>query len=135
MTTQNWPAPKRPGVPMFPERDGWHVIDARSGGITVLTYWNGKEWSAGDCVRGLNSSPEWWRYNGAVLSATQINEILAAERERCARLCNDIGAQASLRISELSNRTLGALLAQPEKGRMDADYECAANIRNLGAAP
>ena len=117
MTTQNWPDPKRPGVPMFPERKGWHVIDARSGGNTVLAYWNGKEWSAGDCVRGLNSSPEWWRYNGAVLSATQINGMLAAERERCAEACSALGQQEA-----------------GKPARQETAYLCAANIRNLGDA-
>lgn len=131
MTTQNWPDPKRPGVPLFPERDGWHVIDARSGGSTVLAYWNGKEWGAGDCVRALNSSPEWWRYNGAVLTPAQINEMLAAERERAAKAAQEVSDTyyEQRQESESDNERIYA------DERMFAAQECVEAIRNLGAAP
>lgn len=140
----NWPNPERPGVPLFPERDGWHWLSYGQNQEPVPFEWSSEEFSDAptEWAWGTDGGPEdayemarRFCYHGPCLTPTQIAEMLAGERERCARICNDIGAQASLHISELSSRTHGALLAQPEKGRMDAAYECAGRIRNLGAAP
>ncbi len=56
MTTTTWPYPARPGVPLNPERDGWHWVKTERG----LAPWRWKEnpesimwefgWEAGDGV-------------------------------------------------------------------------------------
>lgn len=86
MTDTNWPNPDRPGVPMFPERKGLHVLVTPSG-HHVLMAWEpeeniyksilGAKWDmgiAGNCT-----------YYGPVLTPTQLTELLAGEREKCAR--------------------------------------------------
>ncbi|MFS8368456.1 hypothetical protein ACJRO0_13330 [Acetobacter oryzifermentans] len=118
MTTQNWPDPNRPGVPMFPEREGWHVMEGRVAGQTALTHWNGREWGGGEQVRALNTLPEWYRYVGPVLTPTQINEMLAAEREWCADACRAMSCDAHY-----------------TKTQRDALEEAETAIRNLGDAP
>ena len=109
----NWPDPNRPGVPMFPDQEGWHVMEGRVAGQTALTHWNGREWGGGEQVRALNTSPEWYRYVGPVLTPAQINEMLAAERERCAVTCEGLAKDC--------------LPYRPS--------EIAVAIRKLGAAP
>ena len=117
----NWPDPSRPGVPMFPERDGWHVMEGRVAGQTALTHWNGREWGGGEQVRALNTSPEWYRYVGPVLTPTQINEMLAAERKRIknmvARACN-----------------LGNIITASQRDMIIAGIDSETAIHNLGAA-
>lgn len=156
MTTQNWPDPKRPGVPMLPERDGWHWLSNKPNETLFLAEWTHEDYSDaetkwfwnmgeepeeahemsglyyhGPCpfpdrknialsnietltdrartnimtasgarkmakalcpilddidaevatIRAQNSIP--------TPSPTQINEMLAAERERCAKVCED----------------------------------------------
>ncbi|ANA12886.1 hypothetical protein [Acetobacter oryzifermentans] len=116
----NWPDPNSPGVPMFPERDGWHVMEGRVAGQTALTHWNGREWGGGEQVRALNTSPEWYRYVGPVLTPTQINEMLAAERERIksmvARACE------------------GNIITASQRDMLIAGIDSETAIRNLGAA-
>lgn len=114
----NWPDPNCPGVPMFPDREGWHVMEGRVAGQTALTHWNGREWGGGEQVRALNTSPEWYRYVGPVLTPTQINEMLAGEREKCAQEALHIGE--SWNCTELSPSNTARHIAQA--------------IRNLGAA-
>ena len=120
MGNTNWPDPNRPGVPLFPEQEGWHVMEGRSAGQTALTHWNGREWGGGEQVRALNTSPEWYRYVGPVLTPTQINEMLAAERERCAKTCE------AEQIPDFS---------MPEQWHNNGCKHSARAIRNLGAAP
>lgn len=137
MTTQNWPDPKRPGVPLFPERDGWHNFvghhvpcaeeddtDSPELSPTYLycCWWDseGQAWSGFDeapwdleeCADSLADM----EYYGPVLTPTQLTELLAGERERCAKLCEE---------------------AYEKSGR-DFEYlgcnDAASQIRNLGAA-
>lgn len=127
----NWPDPNRPGVPLFPEQEGWHVMEGRSAGQTALTHWNGIEWGGGEQVRALNTSPEWYRYVGPVLSPTQINEMLAAERERCVKVTTEVSDTyyAHREEAESDDERIYA------DERMCAAQECAEAIRNLGDAP
>lgn len=138
MTAQNWPDPKRPGVPMFPERDGWHWIHTGNGSGPRPFYWCSK-------AQGYFTSPEvwahrWkytkvWEYHGPVFTPTQINEILAAERERCAETLN----RAARDTVKFAKRTRTDIESSVDYQRM---IEIAATqkkdaevIRNLGAAP
>lgn len=80
----NWPNPERPGVPMFPERDGPHAIRYMDAKHAIL-FWNSTErkWIS----QSHSISPKNLRllcaYIGPVLTPTQISEMLASERERC----------------------------------------------------
>jgi hypothetical protein len=38
MTTTTWPDPNKPGVPLNPERDGWHEIGVRYESGTVVPH-------------------------------------------------------------------------------------------------
>lgn len=139
-TPTNWPNPKRPGEPPFPERDGWHNFvghhvpcaeeeeeDTNSPALSP-TYLYSCWWdSEGQAWSGFDEAP--WdleecsddladmEYHGPCLTPAQINEMLAAERERCAKLLEDAY----------------------EKTGKDFEYlgclSCADDIRNLGAAP
>lgn len=90
MTTHtNWPNPERPGVPMFPERDGWHLL--QFSGITEACRWHplekSKEWitTVGMVFTRAELARPGVVYIGPVLTPTQIYELLAGERERCAK--------------------------------------------------
>ncbi|GBQ10473.1 hypothetical protein [Acetobacter cerevisiae] len=125
MTPTNWPNPERPGYPMFPERDGKHVIDVdpEAPKNELVYYWKAKQqiWveydheGPDDALEGYDLIG--WSYIGPVLTPTQINEMLAGERERCAKVCED----------------------EYEKSGRDFEYlgclSCSETIRNLGAAP
>ncbi|KXV79705.1 hypothetical protein AD953_01325, partial [Acetobacter malorum] len=87
----NWPNPERPGYPMFPERDGKHVIDVDPEGPKneLVYYWKEKQqiWveydheGPDDALEGYDLIG--WSYVGPVLTPEQIAEMLAGERERC----------------------------------------------------
>ena len=127
MTTQNWPDPKRPGVPMFPERDGAHVFENENDEDLHLVYhWNSGKQCWSDFP--VNTTKQWdlkpslqdYKYVGPVLTSTQINEMLAAERERCAKACE------AEQIPDFS---------MPEQWHNNGCKCSARAIRNLGAAP
>ncbi|MCC6105936.1 hypothetical protein [Acetobacter sp.] len=127
----NWPNPERPGVPLFPERDGWHMVNcAPPTRHTIFRFWFSREkmWHIvgrknlfhNPYSGSFGFPPDMFadnRYIGPVLSPAQIAEMLVAERERCAKVCED---------------------AYEKSGR-DFEYlgcnDAAQQIRNLGAAP
>ena len=111
MTTQNWPDPKRPGVPIFPERDGWHLLGV-FGSATI--EW----WSADKQAFDNHYDPDYAIYECVCLTPTQINEMLAAERQWCADACRAMSCDAHY-----------------TKTQRDALEEAETAIRNLGAAP
>ncbi|QOF94266.1 hypothetical protein IFJ82_09910 [Novacetimonas hansenii] len=125
-TTTNWPNPNRPGAPMFPDREGWHVMEGICGGQTALTHWNGREWGGGEQVRSLNTSPERYRYVGAVYTPAQVSALLAAERERCAIVCDGIEDEEWKKWKKHAD-----MMAQ---GASNGAMDCASAIRNLGDA-
>ncbi|MCI1796405.1 MAG: hypothetical protein LKI57_09635 [Acetobacter lovaniensis] len=82
----NWPNPERPGVPMFPERDGAHAIQVPDlEGSEIVYYWhqNGGGWteySYQDAEDFLtHEDMKGWIYKGPILTPTQIAELLAGE--------------------------------------------------------
>ncbi len=114
----NWPNPERPGVPLFPERSGRHYVG------THLLFWYSdiQQWVTVSPIRACKE-PEAFagdEYHGPVLTPTQIAEMLAGERERCADVCR---AEAH-RYREAGERKMDA-----------ASFECSLKIRKLGAAP
>ena len=122
----NWPNPNRPGAPMFPDREGWHVMEGICGGQTALTHWNGREWGGGEQVRSLNTSPERYRYVGAVYTPAQVSALLAAERGRCVSAC--LSQKEIFGSPEYAGGPCGAVME-----RFACD-RCIEEIRNLGAA-
>ena len=113
----NWPDQKRPGVPLFPERDGWHLLRV-FGGTTI--EW----WSANAQAFNNHYDPRYTIYDCACLTPTQINEMLAAERERiCLMIERSLDASCSLLPT--AGKTL---LKAATEDITDA-------IRNLGDAP
>ncbi|OUI98768.1 hypothetical protein HK15_13015 [Acetobacter orientalis] len=119
-TPTNWPNPERPGVPLFPERDGWHVLQVLPTALIdeppQLGFWKAddKGWMEDGVVfhpAQMAESPI--LYHGPVLTPTQIAEMLAGERGRCAKAIEeqDINTNESLhfittRIAEVI-RNLG----------------------------
>ena len=138
MTTQNWPDPKRPGAPMFPERDGAHVFENENDEDLHLVYhWNSGKQCWSDFP--VNTTKQWdlkpslqdYKYVGPVLTSAQINEMLAAERERAAKAAQEVSDTyyEQRQESESDNERIYA------DERMFAAQECVEAIRNLGAAP
>ncbi|ANA12888.1 hypothetical protein [Acetobacter oryzifermentans] len=122
----NWPDPNRPGVPMFPERDGWHVLENKRRKSLKLVFWDHQQEHY--CTKigyltPLEIVSMDWGYYAPALTPAQINEMLAAERKRIGRAafgngyliacCNihnmhnepsiaaDILSQADITISEV----------------------------------
>ncbi len=90
MTNDNgWPDPQRPGVPLNPERDGWHWL-AWDPAWPEPAYWDG-EWSQSDTS---NLSVRTARYIGPLLTPTEVaaREAAAAEamREAIKKLCDEL---------------------------------------------
>lgn len=125
-TQDNWPDPKRPGVPMFPERDGAHAFEMEEYPGFVVWEWSAKnkEYSGISYEAEIVYSPAEmaceYKYCGPVLTTTQIKEMLAAERERCAKTCE------AEQIPDFS---------MPEQWHNNGCKHSARAIRNLGDAP
>lgn len=125
----NWPNPERPGVPMFPERDGWHWIYYC--GTPRPLFWgaNTKAWfpSSGNRSRREANNKN-WVYGSPIPTPTRIAELLAGERERCAKECDEKVAFA--------NHELKASASHEETrywiGEHCAATFCADAIRGLG---
>lgn len=129
----NWPNPEQPGVPLFADMDGAHAFEYDNDSDLLIVYhWYSKE----SCWLEFPkcSSKEWdkrpdldgLKYHGPVLAPTQIAEMLEAERERCAKACDDIEMR-EWRMWK-SNADMFA------QGASDGAMKCAQEIRNLGAA-
>lgn len=88
MTPTNWPNPERPGVPMFPERDGKHVIDVdpEGSGSDLVYYWIAdhqiwveyEEEGPDDALNEYDTHG--WSYVGPVLTPTQLTEMMEGDR-------------------------------------------------------
>jgi hypothetical protein len=92
MTDNNWPDPARPGVPMNPERDGWHWVADKDGiGKPWVEYWNGR-----DSWAPVSATPNFicwhWRYIAPVLTPAEVEARVAQARrdalEEAARAMN-----------------------------------------------
>ncbi len=124
MADTNWPNPEWPGYPMLPERDGWHMTTHSGATSPTVSFWRASEevWKSGSS----SYPPDYLahpmrKYIGPVLTPTQLTELLAGERERCAV------------ISE--REFLGSTYPDEQevyaRGRSDA----ARDIRNIGDTP
>jgi hypothetical protein len=94
-----WPDPSRPGVPLHPERDGWHWVDecAREWSATEQAWLD----HAGDPVPAFTYMR--LRYLGPCLTRAEVAAALAAQamamRQACAAIV-DAHAAAAKRCSE-----------------------------------
>ncbi len=81
-----WPDPARPGVPMNPERDGWHWVQWPNGGRPQCEWWRdndmggGKGWA--EWRNGYIAAQ--YRYLGPCLTPAEVaaREAAAAEAMR-----------------------------------------------------
>jgi hypothetical protein len=99
-----WPDASKPGVPLNPERDGWHWVN---GSPLLWDQWH-KVWKHSDgfeCYRTTPSQAAFrgWNYSGSLLTPAEVaaREAAAAEamREACATIV-DAHAAAAKRCSE-----------------------------------
>ena len=76
----HWPDPSRPGVPMFPHRDGWHYIN------NDMLYWRAQEQKyALNSVLAAALPPHKQAtsvYCGTLFTQTDVRELLGAQRAR-----------------------------------------------------
>ena len=116
-TPTNWPNPELPGVPMFPERKAWHMLDRN------VWEWCPSRQAWNDTLLHPSfvkaKAMAWRKYQGIVLTPTQLAELLAGERERCAKVCD------AVRLPDFS---------MPEQWHNNGCDHCAHDIRNLGDA-
>ncbi|WP_215762235.1 hypothetical protein [Acetobacter sp. P1H12_c] len=123
-TPTNWPNPERPGHPSWPEYYGEHVLIERRTGNKVPGIWNSPyaEWILQNGSFEAKNAANYYIYSHCVSlgpdpTPAPTAEMLAAERERCAKLCEE---------------------AYEKSGR-DFEYlgcnDAASQIRNLGDAP
>jgi hypothetical protein len=80
MTNNNWPDPARSGVPLNPERDGWHWVADKDGiGKPWVEYWNGR-----DSWAPISATPNFicwhWRYIAPVLTPAEVGARVAQAR-------------------------------------------------------
>jgi hypothetical protein len=98
MTNNNgWPDPARPGVPMNPERDGWHWVADKDGiGKPWVEYWNGR-----DSWAPVSATPNFicwhWRYIAPVLTPAEADARVAQARrdalEDCAKWHDEVASK------------------------------------------
>jgi hypothetical protein len=97
MTDPNgWPDASKPGVPLNPERDGAHVLDAgpdRTGKRRrIVALWNAGSWHLGTDYSVLaRDAANWgWRYVGPCHTPAEVAALIEAarreEREACAKV-------------------------------------------------
>lgn len=134
-TPTNWPNPERPGVPMFPERDGWHWLSYGQKQEPVPFKWYSEEFSDAptEWAWETDNGPEdasviarYFCYHGPILTPTKIAELLAGERERAVNAC--LSQKEVFASPEYAGGPLGAVME-----RFACD-QCIQEIRNLGAA-
>jgi hypothetical protein len=97
MTDNNWPDPARPGVPMNPERDGWHWVADKDGiGKPWVEYWNGR-----DSWAPVSATPNFicwhWRYIAPVITPAEADARVAQARrdalEDCAKWHDEVASE------------------------------------------
>ncbi|MFT8445090.1 MAG: hypothetical protein ABF751_09785 [Acetobacter orientalis] len=126
----NWPNPERPGVPMFPERSGRHYV-----GSNLLFWYSAiQKWVTAGPIQGCKAAEDFAgdEYHGPVLTPTQIAELMAGERERCANIFQS-KAEGKRKILPDLQKEKNSLKAVQQ----DITYleKYAEEIRNLGDAP
>jgi hypothetical protein len=101
MTDPNgWPDASKPGVPMNPERDGWHWLRSPRDFVRPC-LWNpiGKTWLERGSVESMNNAG--WRYLGPCLTP---QEVAAREQAAAVEMREAVRAWIADRRKEMSKR-------------------------------
>ena len=138
MTDTNWPNPERPGVPMFPERDGWHNLRGKNSRGVKAAYWLAdREAYAPSDIKEERAYADshsiignCYNYIGPCLTATQIAELLAGERFEL-----DVINSTLEEMRPKNDRSDWTEYAHAKSGFVDEAKKRFRAIRNLGAAP
>lgn len=90
-TPTNWPNPERPGYPLLPDQTGYHWVKGKEDGKVCKVFWNGHSYGPDRRAFAAFFIAERYDYVGAFLSPEKVNQLLAAERGRCAQEAIHIG--------------------------------------------
>ena len=126
-TPTNWPNPERPG---------YHWLKCKTeenSELEIYHYDPETEMFSGIGDVGCIDEAcfvDHWEYHGPVLNPTQITEMLAGERERCAKAATEISDTYYEQREDADNDDESVYADE----RMCAARECAEAIRNLGDA-
>lgn len=107
----DWPDPTRPGVPLNPERDGWHWMKGNIGKLIAAQYFAAKE-------NGWPERPTWLRDN--VRFCHYLGPVLTPD-ETAALEARIAGLESALR------RIIGTL-DDPTGGQHVADMRAASSV-------
>jgi hypothetical protein len=135
-----WPDPDKPGVPLNPEKDGWHwLADPAS---TQFYFWHRpvkwigeiESWLFGGCVTWREMNETGWRYLGPCLKPAEADALRAENarlrealtwygqdydyEKRCSQWDGGAKARAALDPDGQKERRAKALA---ELAEMDAD--------------
>lgn len=99
-----WPDAARPGMPMEPERDGWHwlqwvgLFPADTLGHTnpVARYWEKDGWWDGSMHRHARYWQQGWHYLGPCLTPAEIEARVAAARREGIEAAAEIAKQFAI---------------------------------------
>ncbi|MGG6429483.1 hypothetical protein ACQ5TV_05815 [Acetobacter ghanensis] len=130
---KNWPNPERPGVPMFPNITARHVLENKRRRALKLVLWDHDQDHY--CTEIGYVTPHQmigvdWEYYAPVLTPAQIAEMLAGERERCAKECDEKAVFANNEAEEAGSHEAERYW----RGEHCAATFCADVIRSMGDA-
>lgn len=118
-----WPDPARPGVPLNPERDGWHFCETACSWFVVRWDALAKAWHTRTFLAPAEVA-NLWLYLGPCLTSSELAAREAAAFQR--------GIQAAATVAErYPASTHGNMAGNPEEAARDAANEIAAAIRAL----
>lgn len=129
MTDASWPDPQRPGVPLNPERDGWHWIDV-AGDVIVARWWaedSSWTWGVHRWTAQIASKAAWFYHGPAMTPADLAAHSAAAAREMREK------AAAMCRV----NKRAAELFADPGRDDERTAYTraCGDILRTIAALP
>ena len=94
-----WPDPARPGVPLNPERDGWHLLVQKNAQLPEVWEWKtnslGAEygdqsigaWLEGEGDVQPEDTGKWYRYLGPCLTPAEVDaRVKEARRDALKKL-------------------------------------------------
>jgi hypothetical protein len=108
MSENSWPDPARPGVPLNPERDGWHWVKRIGQKQAHTERWIGSHWWLGPSFGGAKTNIEKYEYLGPALTPAEVEARVAQARrdalEQVARY-HDLMAKMAGSSTELQQRS------------------------------
>ncbi len=97
MTNTTWPDPARPGVPLNPERDGWHWVKRIGQKQAHIERWIGSHWWLGPSFGGAKTNIEKYEYLGPALTPAEVEARVAQARrdalEDCAKWHDEVASE------------------------------------------